>query len=236
MAYGPYSTQTDLENLISAQQLAQLTSDNPRQIAFTVSGVVTAPAAGDTYSNNAQTVTIVSCALVNGNGTIVGSSTGAILAAGLLTKVTGNGDAAISYSAETASDTNVVAALISRADRLIDSKAGQVYTVPFDPTPVTGNCTAIPSLVSQISVTYACYFAMLRRFGVSGISKDWQALKADADQQLDDLSNELVALDGDPTVASPESNMVTPTTDSMTDFYDPNNPLNGFVDDTIGNI
>lgn len=167
MATTPYSTQTDLENLVSVAQLAELANDT------------------------------------------AGASS---------------------------ADPTIVAALINRADRIIDSKAGQVYTVPFDPTPTTGNCTAIPSLVAEISKTYAIYFAMLRRFGVTGVSKDWQAMKADADQMLDDISNELVQLDGSPTVASQETSMVTPTSDAMTDFYDVYNPLNDFIDDSMGNI
>lgn len=135
----------------------------------------------------------------------------------------------------TTPDSNVVASLIKRADRLIDAEAGQVFEVPFDPTPVTGNCKFIPSVINQISIDYALYEAMARRFGVSGVSKDWQAVKAAADLRLQNVSNELTELDGEPTVLSSESDFVTPTDDALTDFYDLNNPISGFIDQSTGN-
>lgn len=125
-------------------------------------------------------------------------------------------------------DANVVAAMIERSDRLIDAKAGQVYSVPFDPTVDTGNCDSIPTAINQISIDYTLYFCFLRRFGNAGVSKDWIDAKAKADTMLDDISNELIALDGNPTVKSKEANMVTQTSTPLIDFYDSNSTLYNF--------
>jgi phage gp36-like protein len=122
-------------------------------------------------------------------------------------------------------DSSVISAIIEKADREIDSKAGQVWTVPFT---VPTNCTAIPSLIKQISIDMSIYYCFMRRFSETEVPKQWQDLYAKALQKLDDVSNMLVALDGNPTVLSQEAYMAPPTTVPIIDFYDSDNPLSLF--------
>ncbi len=227
-----YCQQSDLEAVIGKQQLAELTNDTPNQYTFTVSGIVTAPAVANTYSNNGLTLTIVSLSLTNGAGTIVaaapsGSAT-APLSAGVLTRVTGNGDASISYSAVSASDPTIIAAMITQADNEIDAKAGQVYNVPF--TPGT-NCTSIPTEIFQISVAFAVYYCFLRRIIIVATPKAILNRYNEAMANLEAVSNQQLNLDdGNPTIASSETMIETGTEDPQAGFYDPtgDNPLSSY--------
>jgi len=65
---------------------------------FTVSGVVTPPAIGDQYTNNAGTFTIAEINLTNGIGTLRCKSIGTPSASGTLTRTSGAGDATITFS------------------------------------------------------------------------------------------------------------------------------------------
>lgn len=78
----------------------RITSVNNSHV-FTVSGVTTAPVAGDTYTNNGVTFTVVSTSIAAGSGTITGYSAGTPAASGSLTRATGSGDATIAFSAVT---------------------------------------------------------------------------------------------------------------------------------------
>jgi hypothetical protein len=68
---------------------------------FTVSGVSVSPAVGDVYSNNSINYTITSTSISAGAGTINAGGSGAPTASGTLTRVSGSGDATISFSAQT---------------------------------------------------------------------------------------------------------------------------------------
>ncbi len=96
-------------------------------------------------------------------------------------------------------DTIVVAALIEQADRIIDGKAGQVYTVPFS--------SPVPDQIIQISRNYAIFFLFGRRFTTLGIPDSWKEIKKQMDQLLDDISNMLVDLPN-ATLKSQEANVV----------------------------
>ena len=69
-------------------------------IQFTVSGVTVAPTAGAIYSNNGIQFKVTSTSIAAGSGTINAGGTGTSLAAGVLTKVSGTGDATIAFSAK----------------------------------------------------------------------------------------------------------------------------------------
>jgi phage gp36-like protein len=113
-------------------------------------------------------------------------------------------------------DPTIVTGILTKVDREIDSKAGQVYTVPFI---VPTNCTSIPSLIKQIAIELAIYYCFSRRYSEVGVSQQWTDIyKADC-QKLEDVSNLLVFLDGNPTLASAEANIVAP--DVQVDFNNP---------------
>jgi len=69
-------------------------------IQFTVSGVTETPTAGATYTNNSVTFTVTSASIAAGSGTINAGGSGTSTASGTLTKVSGTGDATISFSAK----------------------------------------------------------------------------------------------------------------------------------------
>jgi len=69
-------------------------------IQFTVSGVTETPTAGATYNNNGITFTVTSASIAAGSGTINAGGSGTSTASGTLTKVSGTGDATISFSAK----------------------------------------------------------------------------------------------------------------------------------------
>jgi len=69
-------------------------------IQFTVSAVTVTPTAGATYTNNGITFTVTSASIAAGSGTINAGGSGTAAAAGVLTKVTGTGDATIAFSAK----------------------------------------------------------------------------------------------------------------------------------------
>jgi phage gp36-like protein len=120
-------------------------------------------------------------------------------------------------------DSNVVAAIIDKADREIDSKAGQVFVVPFV---VPDNCTTIPSLIRQISIDFSIYYCFLRRYSEIEVPKQWIDLYKDAKDKLEDVSNMMVQLDGEPTEVSEEADIVSKPI--QLDFYNPQSPLSRF--------
>jgi phage gp36-like protein len=113
-------------------------------------------------------------------------------------------------------DATIIAGILDKADKEIDAKAGQVYTVPFV---VPTNCTAIPSIVKQIAVDMATYYCFMRRFSEMEAPKQWIEAYKNALTRLDDISNMLLFLDGSPTIASAESNMSV-SNSSRIDFTD----------------
>lgn len=100
----------------------------------------------------------------------------------------------------TVPDATVVASILARVNTMIDSKAGQVYTVPF---------TTVPDIIKNIAVDLAVYEVFQRRPVNMAMPKDWQKAHDDALQQLDDVSNLLLKLPDTATIASPESDIVT---------------------------
>jgi hypothetical protein len=113
----------------------------------------------------------------------------------------------------------IVVAMIDKADREIDAKAGQVYLVPF----VAGvNCTSISSIIKQISIDCAVYNCFLRRFSEMEVPKQWIELYKKAIASLDDVSNMLVFLDGAPTIASGEADFENGNSTRI-DFSNSNN-------------
>jgi hypothetical protein len=114
-------------------------------------------------------------------------------------------------------DSTVVSAIIEMVDDMIDAKAGQVWTVPF----VAGtNCTTVPTIIKQISRIYSIYFCFLRRYAETNVPLEWVNLYKVAQQSLDDVSNQLLQLDGSPTLYSKEASMVTQSTDPVINFFD----------------
>ena len=65
---------------------------------FNVTGVTTAPTIYSTYTNNGQTFTVQEINITSGLGYIRCLATGAPQSSGTLTKATGNGDSALSFS------------------------------------------------------------------------------------------------------------------------------------------
>jgi hypothetical protein len=90
---------TDLQIAVAANSLIQQTNANTT--VFNVSAVTTDPTPGATFTNNAITYTVVSAQLTGTAGsrvgTVVCSGSGAPLASGTLTKVTGTGDATVTF-------------------------------------------------------------------------------------------------------------------------------------------
>jgi phage gp36-like protein len=97
-----------------------------------------------------------------------------------------------------APNSGVVTALILRADTMIDSLAGQVYTVPF---------TTVPDLIKSISIDLSCYFALQRRPINIPMPKEWQDAYTNAIKTLEDISNMLVKMPTTATIASAEADM-----------------------------
>lgn len=69
-------------------------------IQFTVSGVTVTPTAGAIYENNGIQFKVTSASITTGSGTINAGGSGVSTASGTLTKVSGTGDATISFSAK----------------------------------------------------------------------------------------------------------------------------------------
>ncbi|NCC47366.1 MAG: hypothetical protein EOM16_10125, partial [Bacteroidia bacterium] len=73
---------------------------------FYVSGVETAPSMGATYTNNGNTYTIFEINITAGTGYVSATGTGTPTASGTLTKVTGGGDATLTFSSSEATAGN----------------------------------------------------------------------------------------------------------------------------------
>ena len=69
---------------------------------FYVSGVTTSPSMGATYTNNGVTYTISEINITAGTGYVSATGTGTPTASGTLTKVTGDGDATLTFSSSEA--------------------------------------------------------------------------------------------------------------------------------------
>ena len=100
--YGTRGSGANLHEGRGGWKIADYTTDPAasKRYAFTVAGVVVAPAAGATYTHNGVTFTIDYADLTGGAGTVAAiSNGGAPLASGTLTKASGTGDATITFTA-----------------------------------------------------------------------------------------------------------------------------------------
>lgn len=116
-----------------------------------------------------------------------------------------------------APDSGVLSALVSRAQTIIDGKAGQVYTVPF---------TAVPDVIKEIAIDIVCFYCFQRRITNIEMPKSVEASYADALSRLEAVSNMLLKLPTSATIASAEADVVaTPplvdfnSTDSTMSFF-----------------
>jgi phage gp36-like protein len=116
-------------------------------------------------------------------------------------------------------DATIISAILTKVDREIDSKAGQVYKVPFVNV---DSITFIPSLIKQIAIDLSTYYCFSRRYSEAALPKQWADIYKDACQKLEDVSNLLVYLDGSPTLASAEADFVTGNAQKI-DFYNTDN-------------
>jgi len=108
-------------------------------------------------------------------------------------------------------DSTVVAAMIAKADIVIDAKAGQVYVVPFSP---------VPSIIKTVSANLAICYCMARRFATMEMPKQCADIKKETDQLLDDISNELDYVPDSTKISSVESDFIAPTSALPIDFND----------------
>jgi hypothetical protein len=82
---------------------------SPGKYVFTVSGVTVTPTAGAIYTNNSQTLTVLSTSISGGSGTItcsISTSGTPTTGSSTLVKTSGTGDATISYSGYTSVTTS----------------------------------------------------------------------------------------------------------------------------------
>jgi hypothetical protein len=89
-----------MANVYFGDTIGQADQNWNTSIQFTVAAVTVAPTAGATYTNNGITFKVTSASITAGSGTINAGGTGTSLAAGVLTKVSGTGDATIAFSAK----------------------------------------------------------------------------------------------------------------------------------------
>lgn len=111
----------------------------------------------------------------------------------------------------TTPDANVLELILTNVDAIIDSKAGQVYTVPF---------TTVPDIIKNIAISLACYQVFQRRPVNMAMPKDWETAYKDASQQLEDISNMLLRLPDTALIASSESSMNTSDAVAKISFTD----------------
>lgn len=113
-------------------------------------------------------------------------------------------------------DTNVVNALILRADTFIDNALSSVYDVPFGAS--STSATTTPAVVKQLSIDLACYYAMQRRPLTYTIPDEWKKVYEDAMKAIERLEN----MDDVLNDATPNNTgiKITPPTDyPQMDFY-----------------
>jgi hypothetical protein len=89
-----------MANVYFGDYIGQADQNWNTSIQFTVSLVTVTPTAGATYTNNGITFKVTSASITAGSGTINAGGTGTAAAAGVLTKVSGTGDATIAFSAK----------------------------------------------------------------------------------------------------------------------------------------
>lgn len=96
------SVERIVKNQATAGLITLITNPQTNTYVFTVSGITTAPALTNTYTNNAVTFTITFLSLTGASGsiqgTIVATGSGAPSTSGNLTRATGTGDATIAFS------------------------------------------------------------------------------------------------------------------------------------------
>jgi len=89
-----------MANVYFGDTIGQADQNWNTSIQFTVSSVGTTPTAGAIYDNNGIQFKVTSASIAAGSGTINAGGTGTSLASGTLTKVSGTGDATITFSAK----------------------------------------------------------------------------------------------------------------------------------------
>lgn len=113
-------------------------------------------------------------------------------------------------------DPTIVNDMIQMADNEIDGKVGCTYGVPFV---VPTNCTAIPTLIKEISMDMAIYNCFMRRFSETDVPKQWIEKNKEAtgeNGKLQKIAELLIHLDGSPVVIAKEAEMVA--SDRVLDF------------------
>ncbi len=89
-----------MANVYFGDTIGQADQNWNTSIQFTVSSVGITPTAGATYTNNTVTFTVTSASIAAGSGTINAGGSGTSTASGTLTKVSGTGDATITFSSK----------------------------------------------------------------------------------------------------------------------------------------
>jgi hypothetical protein len=144
-ASNPVTTTANNPSFIYSNQWGALPN-----FTFTVSGVTVQPNLGATYANNGQTFTV----LATNAGIVVCSATGYPQTSGTLTRLTGTGDATITFSAYTllGSQLPFQALVNGIVITALPSNAGTAY---IGPPGVTTQSTGYPLFPGQ-SISYAC--------------------------------------------------------------------------------
>lgn len=83
--------------MVSGANAAPIPSFQANSYTFQVTGIITPPAVGDTYTNNAVTFTIRYVRLTSGSGQIVATGSGIPEDSGTLVRTSGSGDANITF-------------------------------------------------------------------------------------------------------------------------------------------
>lgn len=121
-------------------------------------------------------------------------------------------------------DSDVVTAMILKADTFIDNKLNGVYDVPF----TTGSLSSVttPALINKLSIDLSCYYCMERRPVEYKINDNWKDIFNGIVDQLDRLASKDDVLND----ATPVYNSATIVnrSDIVADFYNGNSEWNLF--------
>ena len=99
---GHHDTQTESIVIRSTFDFETFWEFTVKHFEFTVSGITVDPSVGDVYSNNSSNFELIEVNISSGSGTLMGvrtSGTNNPSASGTLTRVSGSGDASITFSA-----------------------------------------------------------------------------------------------------------------------------------------
>ena len=117
----------------------------------------------------------------------------------------------------TTPNANVLELILSNVDATIDAEVGEIYEVPFDPT---------PDIIKRIAIDLAVYECFQRRPVNIEMPKMWQEARDKAMKQLEAISDMLLQLPATATIGSTKSAIVA--NDLLIDFNDTNNPMSDF--------